>query len=347
MRSFRLPQPRAAWADCRAECFDSMLQMGRFDVRRRPAQFERVSAVRRSGAARRTCSCARVHLRLELDAQGVPTGAEAHAETDDARAVGVHAADLLEHPLPTHVVETGLEERVLFGVQHDLYAHPPGRLGPLAWPLHTGALDAGRVTPGAHLALAAAAGLRDRGLDRVERRPAGALRTHKTSLPAIEVGLVAQQEEEHRVDRGVTREVADGVAVDVRLRVFVRRTDALPAVVRERGRGDSVDLPAELVEPDFYTARTRSLGEERLGSAAKGVPERLLDTAQVGDAGVRPAVALQQRISVVIRIRVVRELVHDRPLAAARPIRLSESVDEADGGGRDVVRSTRPVAATG
>src|SRR5829696_6626018 len=197
-----------------------MLQMGRFGVSRRPLSSSELAPSGEAELRGEPALARAVHLRLELDAQGVPTGAEAHAETDDARAVGVHAADLLEHPLPTHVVETGLEERVLFGVQHDLYAHPPGRLGPLAWPLHTGALDAGRVTPGAHLALAAAAGLRDRGLDRVERRPAGAIRTHKTSLPAIEVGLVAQQEEEHRVDRGVTREVADGVAVDVRLRGF-------------------------------------------------------------------------------------------------------------------------------
>src|SRR5918995_4191489 len=258
-----------------------MLQMDRFELSRRPPTSSELAPTGEAELRGEPALASAVHLRLELDAQGVPTGAEAHAETDDARAVGVHAADVLEDPLPTHVVETGLEERVLFGVQHDLYAHPPGRLGPIAWPLHTGTHDAGRVAPGAHLALAAAAGLCDRGFDRIERRPAGAIRTDKTSLPAIEVGLVAEQEEEHRVDRGVTSEVADGVAVDARLRVFVRRTDALPAVVRERGRGDGVGLPAELVEPDLHSSRSRSLGEERLGGAPKGVPEGLLNAAQV------------------------------------------------------------------
>ena len=144
------------------------------------------------------------------------------------------------------------------------------------------------------------------------------------------------------VERGhgrVALDEADEVAVDARLHGLGDRLRVLAPGVRallaRRDRG----LPARLVEEERERRRGRRGGRERparlrerrLRGPGEGIPDRLLDAREVGHAGVRPLVALEQRVvrRARVRVRMERELVHDRPRPAARPVGGAEVVDEA------------------
>ena len=128
-------------------------------------------------------------------------------------------------------------------------------------------------------------------LDAVVRGPSGAVRADQARLPAVEVGLVDEAVVEHRAHGRVAREVRDHRRVDVRLKAVVGDPrDGLPAVVRvHRARGNR-HLPADLVQPEAERRqrgpgdRTAGLREHGLRGAAEGVPDGLLDPAEVRGA---------------------------------------------------------------
>src|SRR5206468_5335240 len=86
-----------------------------------------------------------------------------------------------------------------------------------------------------------------------------------------------------------------------------------------------------------------ALREHRLRGAVEGVPHRLLDPVEVRDSRLRPRIALQGRIVVLVRVRMEAELVHQRLGPLARAVGDAEVVEEANGRGRDVVLRERVV----
>src|SRR6185295_10350291 len=107
-----------------------------------------------------------------------------------------------------------------------------------------GADDGGRVAPRQRAGRALAARLRDPLADDVVRGLRGVVRAQERGLPAVELRLVDEAEEEDGGDRGVARGALDELAVDVRLVALGRRGDGLGARVRAlRGR-KRVGLPA-------------------------------------------------------------------------------------------------------
>src|ERR671915_247762 len=155
------------------------------------------------------------------------------------------------------------------------------------------------------------------GLHRLVGRARRSLGSQQAGLPAIEVGLVPQTEEEHRAYGRIAGEVGDEAGVDLGLGGLARRLDRLLAEVVALQPGEDPDLPADLVEPEPKSACAATLREGRLRRAAERVPERLLDPVEIRDTGVRPAVPAHQWVAVPLGVGMEAELVHDRPLALA------------------------------
>ena len=241
------------------------------------------------------------------------------------------------------VHDAGVQARLL-GAPDERPVRVTGRPAALA-ELRRRSDDLGRVPPahGSPGALREPAG--DHRPDGGVGGPARPVGADEARLPAVEVGLVDEAVIEHRAHRLVAREVRDHRRVDVRLMpVLGEPRDGLSAVVgvhRARGNGR---LPADLVqtEPQRRPCGARDgatgLREDGLRGPSEGIPEGLLDPAEVRRPCVRPAVADEERVGVRVRVRVKGELVHDRPLPPARPIGGAHVADAADGRGRGVRR---------
>src|SRR5205823_9948098 len=129
----------------------------------------------------------------------------------------------------------------------------------------------------------------------------------QAALPAVEGLLVDQVEEAERTDVGIAADEMHDVRVVLRLSSLVDRDDVLRACIELLQRGGDRDLPARLVEVELEGVgwcRLAALREHRLPGAVEGVPDGLLDPVEVRDAGLRPRIALERRVVVLIRIRV-------------------------------------------
>ena len=178
----------------------------------------------------------------------------------------------------------------------------------------------------------------------------------EAALEPVEIRLVDEMEEVERRDGRVALDEADEVAVDACLRGLADRLRALAPGVGALRAGRNACLPPGLVEDEGERGplgRREEPGagllEGRLRRPVERVPHRLLDPGEVRHAGVRPLVALEERIvrGARIRIGMEGELVHDRLRPAARPVGETEVVNEADRRGGDVARGLRAVVAAG
>ena len=161
------------------------------------------------------------------------------------------------------------------------------------------------------------------------------------------IGLVHQQEEAERLDRGIALRAHQHVPVVLGLRRLVDGRNVLRARVEAREAREGRDLPADLVELELQRVHALDAGlrERRLGRAVEGIPGGLLDAVEVRQACVRPAVAVVRRIGVHRGVGMERELVHDRPRAVAGAVGGAEVADEAHGRAGDVAPRVRVVVA--
>jgi len=148
--------------------------------------------------------------------------------------------------------------------------------------------------------------------------------SRRRTLEAVTVELVHEVEEAHGADARIASEEADDLGVVTSLGRLVDRRHVLGARVVPAGRG--VDLPGDLVEVDG-----ESLLEGGLGSAAEGVPDRLLEATEIRDSHVRPGVAAPGLVGVLVRVGVEAERFHERGAPAAPSVGLPERAQEAHG----------------
>src|SRR5207247_1564052 len=111
-------------------------------------------------------------------------------------------------------IDASVEERILVGGGDEA---PGAYAVPNPPPLREhgrGTVDRRRVAPRAHRPDAVPAGLGELRLHRVVRRAKGTVGANEPGLPAVEVRLVLQTEEEHGFDGLVARDVAEQLGVD-------------------------------------------------------------------------------------------------------------------------------------
>ena len=190
---------------------------------------------RRTGGSSAGRACSRLPRRGSGSSRRTCRGAVA-ARGSARSASGARRGDLLCERRPGlerraatgHAIDAGVEERVLVSARRGSSRCSTLRGSRRAF---------GNVASApstvvewrhrAHLAGAVAAGLGDRRLHGVVRGASGAVGAHEPGLPAVEVRLVLETEEEHELDGRVAGDVAKERGVDRGLSGLGRRRDAL------------------------------------------------------------------------------------------------------------------------